>query len=227
MAAEVRTRADWTLALAGLCWLGVGEFFVAEAMAGLHAVNYSPLAHDISFLGLTSCPYVDAKTGRVLDICSPWHGVMNAGLTLSGLLQIFGALFLWRHWPGRVVRFGLMLIVLAGIGAALVGRFPLDLNPRFHGWSAITYFSLMPLALLVLGFAWRSTDGKWAALSYAAGALSALGVVFYASEIYLLLGRGGMERLAVYPTTIWFMALGAGLLWQVWGKRSVVAGVGV
>jgi hypothetical membrane protein len=142
----------------------------------------------------------------------PSSMVFNSSVFLFGVLSIIGAWFLPRTVDFRGLTF---LLVLMAIGAMGVGIFTSAFATihgivslmafGFGGLSAIASFKVSKLPLsaisVVLG---AMTLG---ALALFAGGLVATGSMTSseppASEFFLGIGPGGMERMIAYPALIW------------------------
>jgi len=198
--------------------LGSIEFLLGMAVT---QVGYGPPAYSltqnyISDLGATKCGVFHGATSLVGHYaCSPWHVVFNASIVLLGLLLIFGAVLVRSAFPPRRSRnIGLLLLILAGIGAMGVGFSPEDVDIAVHSISAFLAFSASGFALIVLGFA-MFRDTRWdgfRAYSILSGLLTLVALVLFASKVYGPLGVGGMERLIVAPVLLWAIVVGVHLL---------------
>jgi len=116
---------------------------------------------------------------------SPRHAVMNGGLILAGLLTVAGAMLTRKAWPaGLLTALGVGLVVVAGAGTVGVGLWPVDGNSTLH------------VGIVTVAF----------------GAASLGALILFGSDVYFGLGRGGMERVAGYASTLWYVVAGAFLL---------------
>jgi hypothetical protein len=202
-------------ALAGaVCWLAGVQFFVIETFVRWDAIGYSPRAEDVSLLGIGACgPYTLPLVGLSFAVCSPRHDLLNASLIVLGLSWIAGAWLTRRCWPQtRLAGIALALIAIGGAGMTLCGAFALDRNAEIHIAGAVLHFLVGAPGILLLGVSiwpWR----RWAAVfPILCGLLGFVAFALYGNTIYLGLGRGAMERIAVYSTTLWMVVTGASLL---------------
>jgi hypothetical membrane protein len=197
-----------------LCWIATVEFFLAQSAARLAAVGYSIHDDDISLLGLTRCgPFLNPQTHESFAVCSPLHGLFNGSLLLLGPLMLAGVVLTRSAWPdSRLSRAALVLMAVGAAGPVLGGWFPADTNLVVHVAGAILYFLVGGLGISLLGIARRHESRAGALFSIACGGIAFIAFVLYGRLIYLGLGRGGMERLAAWPLTLWFVATGAALL---------------
>lgn len=194
------------------CWiLAAPLFLAANLVAALPwQPSYSWAAHNISDLGNVTCGLWD--TTRPRYVCSPWHGVMNAGLVLTGVLLAAGAIL---AWPGRWSR---VLLLLAFSGYALAGLFPADRNENGHFLGAVLILVIGNLGLLAAARAVEGWAREWTLVM---AGLAILGTGLFFTQRGLGIGVGGMERIAVFPLLIWAAATGI----QTLASSSALSGV--
>jgi hypothetical membrane protein len=207
--------------LGALCWLMSAEFFLAQIVAHLAAPGQNPFLHDISLLGISACGVFEVATSGSRDpVCSPLHHVFNIGIVLHGALITLGVWLtrsLWR--PDGLTSFALALLALGGAGAMTVGAYPVDDNLLLHIIGAVTAIAAPGLGLVLLARShWTRTPAlaRWTLLVGLLILLAGLGHALGG----LPFGRGTMERLAVWPQTVWFVALGAVVLSATNGPRA-------
>jgi hypothetical membrane protein len=196
--------------LGALCWLMSAEFFLVQIVAHLAAPGHNLFLHDISLLGISSCGVYEVATSGSLDpICSPLHLVFNTGIVLHGALIMLGVWLTRRLWrPDRMATVALSLLALGGVGAMTVGAYPVDDDMLLHIIGAVTAIAVPGLGFVLLARShWTRTPvlARWTLLVGLIVLLAGLGHALGG----LPFGRGTMERLAVWPQTIWFVALGA------------------
>lgn len=199
--------------LGALSWVLTIEFFIAQFVAQLAAPGYDIFRYDISLLGISRCDVFPVATSGSNDlVCSPFYLVFNIGIIVHGVLSIFG-LWLTRHlWPtDRLTSLGLVLLALGGAGAMVVGAFPIDDHLLIHVVGAVFAIAAPGLGLLLLARSvWQShpTLARWSAAVGVVVLLSGLGHALGGQPF----GRGTMERLAVWPQTLWYFGVGAAML---------------
>ena len=151
----------------------------------------------------------------------PSSMVFNSSAFLFGVLSLIGAYFMPRTVDFRSLT---VLLILMAIGAVGVGIFTSAYTTihgavslmafGFGGLSAIASFKVSKLPLSAIGV----TLG---AITLGALALFAVGLVTTgslttseppASEFFLGLGPGGMERIIVYPALIWLILFSGNLI---------------
>lgn len=199
--------------IGALCWLSSVEFLVAQLAAHLAWPAHNLFLYDISLLGISDCGvFVVATSGSTDLVCSPLHLVFNIGIVLHGALTMMGVWLTRSLWPAsRTAASALLLLALGGAGAMTVGAFPVDDHMLIHIVGAVIAIAAPGLGLLLLSRSvWTTvpTLARWTALVGALVLLAGLGHALGG----LPFGRGTMERLAVWPQTLWFVAVGAMLL---------------
>ena len=199
--------------LGGLCWVLSAEFFLAQLIAHLAAPGHDLFLYDISLLGISHCGvFLGATSGSTDLVCSPMHLVFNFGIILHGALVILGVWLTRSFWaPGIVASLGLVLLALGGVGTMVVGAYPLDHHMVVPILGAVTAIAAPGLGLLLLARGQRQFTPALARWSLAVGLLVMLAGLGHALG-GLPFGRGTMERLAVWPQTLWFASVGTTLL---------------
>jgi hypothetical membrane protein len=151
----------------------------------------------------------------------PSSMVFNSSAFLFGLLSIIGAYFLPRTIDFRGLTF---LLILMAIGAMGVGIFTSAFTTihgvvslmafGFGGLSAITSFKVSKLPLsaisVILGVKTLGALALFAAGLVTTGSLTSNEPP--ASEFFLRIGPGGMERMIVYPALIWLILFSGHLI---------------
>lgn len=128
--------------------------------------------------------------------------IFNIGVIILGLLGLWASYLLSKEW-----RLFSILLGLSSAGAVGVGLFPMD-NPLPHAVSAFTAFLFSGLAAL---YSYRLDEKPISILWGVMGIISLIALILFATDTYLGLGRGGMERMIVYPVIVWLIGFGARL----------------
>jgi len=171
-----------------LLFVGSVQFVVGMVVAEALYPGYSVSLNYISDLGV-----------------GPTAAIFNSSVFLLGLMTTGSAYFIHRRFRSNVFT---VLIALAGIGAVGVGVFP--------GTTGLPHFVATATAFLFGGLsaivAYRLVKEPLNYLSVILGAFSLLALVLLPSQVLLGLGKGGMERMIVYPTLVWQTAFGGYLM---------------
>jgi hypothetical membrane protein len=178
-----------------LFFIAVTQFVLSFIIAEALYPGYSVSDNYISDLGV-----------------GPSSTIFNSSIFLLGLFSIIGAYFLPRTSNFRALT---VLLVLMAIGAMGTGVLTKDLTMIhgavssmafvFSGLSAIASFKVlkMPLSAIsvILGLITLGALALFAGGLLESGAFTSIEAP--ASDLFLGMGPGGMERMIVYPALIW------------------------
>lgn len=199
-----------------LTWLTPAHFFVVEELVLRGwiplAGPYSRRTDFLSDLGAVRCgPY------RGRQICSPDHVWMNLSFGLVGAAIGLGAVLLRRSTPELVTRPVVVLYLVGGAGSAMVGLFPEDTGGQLHVVGAGAFFVGAHLGHVLLGSRLLGSRLGGHARAYGTalalvGAVGLAATVLVATGVSLGLGRGLVQRVAVYGANLGFVATATLLL---------------
>jgi hypothetical membrane protein len=197
---------------AGILFLVAGaQFVLGLVLAEALYPGYSVSVNYVSDLGI-----------------GPSSWVFNSSVFLLGLLSIAGSYLLPRRSDFRVLTVFLAFMAIGAMGTGIFTKALPTVHGAvssmaflFGGLSAIASFKVlrMPLSAIsvVLGMVTLGALGLFAGGLVTAGALTSSEPP--ASEFFLGLGPGGMERMTVYPAFVWLISFGAHLI-AVSGKAE-------
>jgi hypothetical membrane protein len=175
------------------------QFVAAMVVVQLYYPGYSDSGNAVSDLGSSM---------------SPWAWLFNDSIRLLGLLTILGTLLVRSAFAQKsTTHLGLGALIVAGLGAIGVGTFPENSTWPFsgvHGVVSLLAFLGSGIALLLLALA-MSRDTRWQGLrayTFLSGVLTMLALFLFATNRYLGLGAGGMERLLIAPILLWGVVAG-------------------
>jgi hypothetical membrane protein len=201
--AATRTALDRLAIWAGLIGssvIALGSIVTAVAYTGAKGEAYSPLNHFVSELGELGVSELAA--------------VFNVALNIGGVCFVVFMLGLAATRRGRLRYAYGATGVVAGIGGALVGVFPMnDLDK--HGLVALTFFVLGLVTVLLASIDFvRAPDPRFPRWLAAVGGAT---VVAFAIFLAILFGEAGglahpEERAAIWPLTIFEWLLIVGIL---------------
>ncbi len=166
--------------------IGASQFLIFWKVAEFLRPEYSVSQDVISALGVGENAFI-----------------FNASVMILGLLGILASYYILKYDKVLAV-----LLALSSIGAVGVGLFPMD-NPLPHFISALLAFLFAGLATL---YSARLDKSMLRILWVILGITSLSALMLFITDNYLGLGRGGMERLIVYPPLIWLLVFGRGLI---------------
>lgn len=200
MAGNPPVRVDRAVRWGGLLLLvGVLQFVVAMAWVQFRYGGYSWLTNYVSDLGNTST--------------SPLPAVFDGSIIVLGVFAIVGVLLAWGGFPrggSRVV--GLFFLLIAGLGAMLVGLYPENVTPSVHDAASVMVFLPGALALLILAIGMRPGTfwASYRAFSAVLGGVSLGSFVYYAPTQLLATtwNPGVVERLIIFPILLWGFVAG-------------------
>jgi hypothetical membrane protein len=200
------TKADKRAAVGGFLWiLAMVQYFVAQvAVASQWRVPYSWWDNSVGDLGNTGCGQFMAN-----EVCSPLAGSMNAAFIIAGLLTAAGIGLTRSVWPATgMASVGVLLWILAGAGQVLVGVAPENENLPLHMIGEL-HLPLASVAILLLGLASRRSGLGVFGIVMAVVGLGGVAMSIFAPDV---IGVGGAERLAGYPSALWLFVVGAAAL---------------
>lgn len=174
-----------------LIFVGVFLFSMAILITEALRPTYSLSLDSISSLGVGS-------NGEIF-----YYSILAMGalVVISGVILLTSE----KKEPWQV---GLILV---GIGAIGVGIFPYLVNYPLHSDFAFLAFIFGGITALLF-VAHKGTPFRF--FSPIVGVLVLVSIYLYASGRLFGLGAGGMERMIVYPTLFWALALSGYLMNQ-------------
>jgi len=135
----------------------------------------------------------------------PAAWLFNSTVFIFGLFLIISAYLLLNIGTNRYFT---ILLGLAGTGAILVGLIP-ETQGVPHVIAATMVFLSGGLCALT---GYKVFRGPFSLFSPVFGCITLVAMVLFVSNIYLGLGRGGMERMIAYPLIVWALGAGAYLM---------------
>jgi hypothetical membrane protein len=171
-----------------LLFLAIFQFFMFFRVAESIYPGYSVSNNYISDLGV-----------------GPAASVFNTSIVVLGLAVMAAAYLALPAFRSRVLS---VLVGLAGFGATGVGVFPENVPVLHTVMSFITFF----FAGVAAVYAARVFKQAMGVLSLISGLTSLTALALFATNNYLGLGHGGMERLIVYPVLSWGLLIAGYLL---------------
>ena len=194
--ARVRPTVRADLRLAGLALFALAALFMTGIM-----------------LGASMAPGYDVQHGAISDlgVALETRLLFNGALLVVGLLNVVGG---WECYRWHRRRGVLAVFIIAGVGAAGAGLFPLD-SGGLHGLFALAAFVAFNLEALAMALV---VPGPMRWLSVLAGGLGLAFVVLMVigdagnPAVFGPIGHGGAERMIVCPVMLWMLAFSGWLL---------------
>jgi hypothetical membrane protein len=181
--------------------------------AGLLLVLLGASFLTATMLAASIAPGYDFNAAAISDlgVIGETAVLFNALLVAVGALNIGAGILLYRVHRRTWI---LAIYVLAGIGAAGAGLVPLDTS-ELHSLFALFGFVFFNAEALATAAVLR---GPMRALSLVAGLIGLTYVIVMIigdagnPAVFGAIGHGGSERMIVYPTMLWTLAVGGYLL---------------
>jgi hypothetical membrane protein len=170
-------------------------FTLLNAMAESIYPNYSVRTNALSDLGALGHPTTLLWDGQ-LFVCG--------ALSLAGVCLLLFRSSLSEFLREKPVQ---LLYILPSVGMVVVSLFPENTILAMHTLGAFLVFVFGAISAI---YAYRFTKAPFRYFSLLLGLISLFAIPLLADPA--LLGFGGMERMVVYPYTIWGVAFGAYLM---------------
>lgn len=125
----LRHQRAITAKLGFICWISLSVYFIIDYIV-IQATTapYNFLEQPMSDLGVTTCG-TDTYVLSSLEICSPYHLLMNWTFTFTGIVMFIGAICLHQFWPdNRKSRIATIFLIIFGLSYTMAGIFPADVN---------------------------------------------------------------------------------------------------
>ncbi len=159
-------------------------------------------------------PGYSASANYISDLgVGPSAIYFNSSVFLMGLLMIIGAYFLQRAFDYTMLT---IMLALTAIGAMGVGVFTEDFG-TLHMVVSLIAFLFGGLSTIFSAVCSHVHEVKllkthFSVIAVILGVMSLGALALFAGQIYLGLGRGGMERMIAYPLFVWGIGFGGYLI---------------
>jgi len=186
-------------------WIASVQYFITQLVViAAWTVPHSWKNNYISDLGNTMCGIYDG-----VPVCSPLHSLMNLSFIVFGVTILLGSILIYTEFRRTKLSFiGFSLMGLSGVGSMMVGLFPENTIGLLHIIGAFLGLGVGNIAIVVLSIALKDVRSVFRYYTFLSGMLSIIAFALFYFEIYLGIGRGGMERLVSYPFALWMMLFG-------------------
>jgi hypothetical membrane protein len=132
--------------------------------------------------------------------------VFTAAIVVFGLMALVASVLMRSSRPNSSIWF---MLAASGVGAIGVGTFNEDSVPAIHAAFAVMAFLFGNMAAV---YSYRLVRFPLSCIFVLLGMIGLAALALFASNIYLGIGVGGMERMIFYPAMIWTLSFGAYLL---------------
>jgi len=196
-----------------LLFIGAAQFVLAAFVAEAVDTGYT-FSQPMNWLGSGSAWYI-----------------FSPSLFLFGLFVIFSAYLIVRPLKQKAFNDKLFwfLMTMTGIGAAGIGIF----NENFGDAHviAVRWFWVFAVPTAILSYRFQKKPLSY--ISVVLGLVTLTAIVLFLSEVYiptpidlyLGIGRGGMQRMIQYPILLWALGFGALLIGESDSKATMASSV--
>lgn len=201
----MRFKVDNPNLVGALLWISSLQYFIIQLIViSAWTVPHSWANNFISDLGNTECGNYAG-----LAVCSPLHPLMNLSFVIFGITMAVGSVYLQRAFASTTFsRSAFILMMLSGIGTVMVGLFPENTISSLHVVGAFLGLGIGNLSILLLGLSLNRIHPAVRTYTIVSAMISLGAFALFSFDVFLGLGRGGMERLISYPFTIWMVTFG-------------------
>lgn len=126
--------------------------------------------------------------------------IFNTSVAILGVFTILSSILLIN-----IIRKSSILLFLTGLGALGVGIFP-ETYGTIHSIFALIAFLFGGITGIIM---FSKIKGYLSYVSLSLGLITLVALVLFINKTYLGLGKGGMERVIVYPELLWSIIFGA------------------
>ncbi|MGC5626706.1 DUF998 domain-containing protein [Georgenia sp. Z1344] len=209
--------------LGAALWTILPLYWLVEiVVASRVTAPFSFLTHTISDLGASACAWIPYRWGWV-EVCSPWHPLMNGAFAAFGILLATGAWLVSTALPpSRLRAVTRALFVCAGLSAIGTALVPINTIIDLHSLVSVPIFFFAPAAATLLAFQLARESGV---LRTVGGLGVGIGVFCLGSAIVTVtlvsMDRNWSipERLTLWPLPLWASILGITLLLEARRRR--------
>ena len=170
--------------------LGSLQFFLLLLVAESLRPGYSLSLNYISDLGVGP---------------EPTRTLFNAILIVFGLSGLIASYLFWKTLGRNVM---IVTLVISSIGTIGVGLFPENTGDP-HAIFALMGFFFGALTAII---SYKVVRPPYSWFGFILGLISLASLLMLVGGTYLGLGPGGMERLILYPSLLWYVGFGGYLL---------------
>ncbi len=213
-ALALKDKCEVTKIIGALSWITLSLYFIVELLViRASTVPYNFLKQPMSDLGVTICG-IDTYELAAYEICSPAHLTMNWTFTLTGIVVFTGAIFLHKFWSdNKKTKTATVLLVIFGVSYSFSGIFPADINFLVHTFASLPGMFVQIPALIIIGWAIRSTMPKLSKWTYFCLMLNLLSLLFIFLQLVFPELPGGLIQRALYASIwLWMVVTGVMLL---------------
>jgi len=176
--------------------IGIIQFFIFLQISEYLYPGYSVSNNYISDLGVGPSAYI-----------------FNTSIMILGILGMIAAFLLYK-WD----KIFSILIFISSIGVFGVGLFPENMGILHLISSLITFLFTGITAIYSYKVDINPSRFIWPIL----GLISLSSLTLFINKSYLGLGKGGMERMIVYPVFIWLIGISVCIIYRGMEEKNIL-----
>ncbi len=212
----IRHQHAITAKIGFICWISLSAYFFIEYIV-IRATTapYNFLEQPMSDLGITTCG-TDTYVLSSLEICSPYHLLMNWTFTFTGIVIFVGALFLHQFWPdNRKTRIATIFLVIFGLSFTFAGIIPADVSFLWHTLPTLPGMLVQIPALILIGFSIRTEMPKLSLWTFFCVFITTTALTLLSLQpLFTELFAFGLFQRILYGSVFLWMTITAIVLWQ-------------
>lgn len=196
-----------------ICWISLSVYFIIDYIViQTTTAPYSFLSQPMSDLGVTTCG-TDTYVISSVEICSPYHLLMNWTFTFTGIAIFVGALFLHQFWPDRrKIKIATIFLFMFGLSYTIAGVFPADVNFLWHTLPSIPGMIVQIPALIFIGLSIRKEMPKLSIWTFICALVTTSALILMSLQPFVDL-FGLLQRILYGSVYLW-MTITAIALWR-------------
>jgi hypothetical membrane protein len=181
-------KYNYKKVVGSLLFVGAVQFILGMIITEAMYAGYSVSENYISDLGVGATSLI-----------------FNSSVFLLGVMIVAGAYFIKRAFGFSLLY---ILLVLTSFGAMGAGIFPVNAG-IIHAVASMIAFLFGALSAIA---SYKLQKQPLSSFAILMGIMSIVALILFVSGIHLGLGKGGLERMVVYPLLLWAIAFSGHLI---------------
>ncbi|QQK77110.1 DUF998 domain-containing protein [Salicibibacter cibarius] len=209
----LRHQRAITAKIGFICWISLSVYFIIDYLV-IQATTtpYNFLEQPMSDLGVTTCG-TDTYVLSSLEICSPYHLLMNWTFTFTGIVIFVGAIFLHQFWQdNRKTRIATIFLIIFGFSYTMAGIFPADVNFLWHTLPSIPGMIVQIPALILIALSIRKEMPKLSVWTFICALITTTALILM--SLYSFIDLFGLLQRILYGSVYLWMIITAITLWR-------------
>lgn len=197
-----------SLAIIGIIsWFSLCLYFIIEYIVIRNTTApYDFLRQPMSDLGVKTCG-MNTYPLTAIEICSPYHDLMNWTFILTGVVIITGSIYLHHLWPDQwKTRLATSLFVVYGLSYMQSGIYTADQHFLVHTLGSLPGMFVQIPALLLIANPIRTINLKLAKWTYICAFISTSSLLLlFLQPIFNYLPGGLLQRILYGSVYLWMI----------------------